>query len=139
MASVEIVEFTRLGATTPYAAGLDWSELVARLTTFAERDEKDGPGWSPVIYEDDTTRGNENVLAITAAVIDIDHDEPEWGLLDSSEYVAHTTYSHMTEENDPHWRVIIPFAKPVRRSKWKDTWRKLQFWLAPAADEACKD
>lgn len=139
MASVEIVEYTHLSATKPHATGLDWDDLVSRLTTFAERDAKDGPGWSPAIYEDDTTRGNENVFAITAAVIDIDHDEPEWGLLSNFEYVAHTTYSHMTEEDDPHWRVIIPFSRPVQRSKWKDTWRKIQFWLAPSADEACKD
>lgn len=137
MADISISEFQNLTATMPHAAGLEWNDLAARLTTFSERATKDGPGWSPVIYEDDTTRGNENVLGITAAVIDIDHDDPEWGLLDTFEYVAHTTYSHTDE--DRHWRVIIPFSRPVRRSKWKETWRKIQFWLAPAADEACKD
>lgn len=137
MADISIAEFQNLTATLPRTAGLEWGDLAARLTTFSERETKDGPGWSPVIYEDDTTRGNENVLGITAAVIDIDHDDPEWGLLDAFEYVAHTTYSHT--DQDHHWRVILPFSKPVRRSKWKDTWRKIQFWLAPGADEACKD
>jgi hypothetical protein len=137
MASISIAEFQNLRATLPAPSGLEWEALVERLTTFSERDEKDGPGWSPVIYDDDATRGNENVLGITAAVIDIDHDDPEWGLLDSFEYVAHTTFSHTDE--DRHWRVILPFSRPVRRTKWKDTWRKIQFWLAPAADEACKD
>lgn len=137
MAAISIAEFQNLRATIPAASGLEWDDLVLRLTTFVERDEKDGPGWSPVIYDDDATRGNENVLGLTAAVIDIDHDEPEWGLLESFEYVAHTTFSHT--EDDPHWRVILPFSKPVSRTRWRDTWRKIQFWLAPAADEACKD
>lgn len=137
MASIPIAEFQNLTATMPASVGMEWDALVSRLTTFSERDHKDGPGWSPVIYEDDKSRGNENVLGITAAVADIDHDEPEWELLNAFEYVAHTTYSHT--EADPHWRVILPFSKPVRRGRWKDTWRKLQFWLAPSADEACKD
>lgn len=137
MADISIAEFQNLTATMPASSGLEWDDLVCRLTTFSERDQKDGPGWSPVIYEDDKTRGNENVLGITAAVIDVDHDEPEWGLIDAFEYVAHTTFSHA--EDDPHWRVIIPFSRPVRRARWRETWRKIQFWLAPSADEACKD
>jgi hypothetical protein len=139
MPAVEIVEFARLASTRPYAAGLDWGDLAARLTTFAERDQKDGPGWSPAVYESGTTRGNENVAALTAAVIDIDHSEPDWPLLNAFEYVAHTTYSHMAEGDDPHWRVVIPFSQPVKRDDWGRTWRKIQFWLAPSADEACKD
>jgi hypothetical protein len=137
MAAVSIAEFSRLSATRPVAAGLEWEDLAARLTQFSEREQKDGPGWSPVIYEDGTTRGNDNVLELTAAVIDIDHDEPEWGLLSAFEYVAHTTFSHT--DKDRHWRVIIPFEYPVPRAEWKETWRRIQFWLAPAADEACKD
>lgn len=139
MAAVHIVEYERLNATTPYANGLDWDDLAERLTTFFERDRKDGPGWSPATYIDGASRGNESVIALTAAVIDIDGDTPEWGLLDAFEYVAHTTYSHMEEEDDPHWRIVLPFSRPVPRSEWKETWRKIQFWLAPAADEACKD
>lgn len=137
MAAVGIAEFPRLNAITPSANGLEWDDLAARLVSFSERDQKDGPGWSPVIYQPGTTRGNENVLQLTAAVIDVDHDEPEWGLLDAFEYVAHTTYSHT--EKDPHWRVILPFAMPVPSAEWRETWKRIQFWLAPAADEACKD
>lgn len=137
MASVPIVEFVRLAATAPSASGLEWDALAARLTTFSERSQKDGPGWSPVIYADGASRGNDNVLSITAAVIDIDHEEPDWPLLNAFEYVAHTTYSHTSD--DPHWRVIVPFSHPVQRADWRRTWRKIQFWLAPAADEACKD
>lgn len=137
MASIPFAEFQNLRATVPTEGGLDWEDLARRLTTFHERDTKDGPGWSPVVYEDDATRGNENVLGITAAVIDIDHDDPEWELLDAFEYVAHTTFSHT--EDDHHWRVVLPFVRPVKRARWRDTWRRIQFWLAPAADEACKD
>lgn len=137
MAAISIAEFQNLRATNPTIAGLEWDDLAKRLTTFSERETKDGPGWSPVIYDDDATRSNDGVLGITAAVIDIDYDVPEWGLLEGFEYVAHTTFSNADDE--PHWRVILPFSRPVRKSRWKDTWRKIQFWLAPAADEACKD
>lgn len=137
MAAVSIAEFQRKDANRPRAAGPEWEELANRLTTFSERTEKDGPGWSPVIYAAGTTRGNDNVRELTAAVIDIDGDEPEWGLLDAFEYVAHTTFSHT--EDDPHWRVILPFSYAVPKAEWKETWRRIQFWLAPAADEACKD
>lgn len=137
MVAISIAEFQNLRATTPNVAGLDWEDLAKRLTLFSEREQKDGPGWSPVTYLSNTTRSNESIESITAAVIDIDHDDPEWGLIDSFEYVAHTTYSH-TEE-DRHWRVILPLSTPVDREQWPSTWRKIQFWLAPAADEACKD
>jgi hypothetical protein len=140
MADVTIAEFPSLTSTAPSARGIEWDELAQRLLTFSERQKKDGPGWSPAIYKRGQSRGNEGVVALTAAVIDFDHEEPEWGLLEAFEYVAHTTYSHHQDNPScPHWRVILPFADPVRKKDWKDTWRKLQFWLAPGADEACKD
>lgn len=140
MADVTIAEFPNLMATTPAERDLGWDELAHRLLTFSERTKKDGPGWSPAMYKEGKTRGNDGVIAVTAAVIDYDHEEPEWGLLDAFEYVAHTTYSHHHDDTDcPHWRVILPLDKPVRRARWKDIWLRIQFWLAPGADEACKD
>lgn len=140
MAALSISEFQQLEATTPYAADMEWDALADNLTTFSERSQKNGPGWSPVIYSAGKTRGNEGVEKISAAVIDIDHEAPEWGLLEAFEYVAHTTFSHHRDKDDcPHWRIIIPFSAPVLKAEWGDLWRRIQFWLAPAADEACKD
>lgn len=140
MAAVKIAEFRNLMATTPTMAGLEWDELAARLLVFSEREHKDGPGWSPATYPAGKTRGNDDVENVTAAVIDIDHAEPDWGLIDTFEYVAHTTFSHGQDRPGcPHWRIVLPLERPVARNDWGDIWKRIHFWLAPGADESCKD
>ncbi|MGI8424173.1 MAG: hypothetical protein ACR2NO_08715, partial [Chloroflexota bacterium] len=134
---IHLAGFPRLTDTRPRPVRLAWSEIAQRLTVFDERTEKDGAGYSPAIYRPGTTRKNEHVEAITAAVLDIDHDTPAWELFEGFEFVAHTTFSHTAD--DPHWRLILPLARPVSAEEWPDVWERVRFRLCPNADDACKD
>jgi hypothetical protein len=78
----------------------------------------------------------------------VDHDEPHWRLLDGLEYVAHTTWKHhASDEHEdcqdrddcPHWRIILPLARPVLVNDWDELRRWIRFWLCSNADESAKD
>jgi hypothetical protein len=78
-----------------------------------------------------------NVVSLGAAVFDFDHVTPDWSLLDPYEYVAHTSFSHT--EDDPRWRVIVPFATPVPVDEWAEAWGRAHLWLGPSADPSCRN
>lgn len=106
--------------SNPTVRDVTWSELVEALTD-VRLGEKDGPAWSPA--EIDGKRANANVRAITVAVLDLDHIQPEvlervqerleWEELG---YVLHSTHSH--KEKDWNLRLVIPLTRPVLPSEW---------------------
>lgn len=134
---VTIAQFLSLASTRPRPVTLPWPDLARLLTRHSEQDTKDGPGWSPTVYEPGQSRGNNGVVEMTMAVLDLDHTVPDWRLIEDLEYVAHTTYSHTSE--DPHWRLVFPLEVPVPVTEWPVIWRRIFWWLQPTADPACKD
>src|SRR5215207_6174540 len=60
----------------------------------------------------------------------------DWPLLEEYEYVAHTSFSHA--DDDPRWRVIMPFVAPVPVDQWAEAWGRIHFWLGPTADASCR-
>lgn len=56
---------------------LEWEELGALLSTHERRPEKEGPGFSPVIADDDSTRANVSVRGVSVAVLDLDGPHSE--------------------------------------------------------------
>src|SRR5687767_8025406 len=78
---VAVSAFTGKTDTVPKPQRMAWPELVRRLTVHEERAQKDGKAWSPTIYEEGATRGNDGVAWVTMAVFDVDHAEPDWTLL----------------------------------------------------------
>ncbi len=140
--------FSSLQDTQPHPRVLPWDELVVRLTHHRVRTEKDGPGWSPAVYAPGATRGKAGIQAVTALVLDVDHQEPLWNLLDGLEYAAHTTWKHRANDphpecegrpDCPHWRIILPLSRPVLIAEWDAFRARARFWLCPNADEGAKD
>lgn len=145
MAELDVAFFVALRETSPLQLRLSWEEFVDRLSTHREQSIKDGPGFSAALYRAGYTRGNDGVESLSAAVVDVDHAEPLWHLLEGLEYVAFTSYSHGGAEkcegrkDCPHWRIVLPFATPVPREQWTDVRARVKFWLVPNADDGAKD
>lgn len=118
-----------------------WDRLVGYLTRHQERDQKDGPLWSPTLYKPDTTRAKANVTSVSCLVLDFDsgaHPEEfavSWGRF---AYVMHTTYQHTHDTQ--RWRVVFPLAKPVPADEWPNTWECLvRHFGGNSIDASCKD
>lgn len=118
-----------------------WDELAAILTEHQERDEKDGPLWSPTLYRANTARGKSNVESICCLVLDFDKGvdpatmTPRW---ERWAYALYTTFSHSPEY--PKWRVVFPFLTPIAGADWPNAWPQFaRTFGGDAADPACKD
>lgn len=131
--------------------GMSWVRIPIDKLIFSKfislrvRAEKDGPAFSPCIYEEGKSRGNGNVKEMTAIVFDIDNGTPfdehfNFGVF----HVAYTSWSHTPELEK--WRLIFPLAEPIPVRYWRHIWpRFIEMWneLVPqyqdAPDKACKD
>jgi len=68
-----------------------WRELVGWLSRHQERQEKDGPGWLPVIFRNRAARrANKNVAAVTLLVLDMDDGTPTTAIPSSGTGAAAT-------------------------------------------------
>jgi hypothetical protein len=81
-------------------------------------------------------------------VLDGDHGEVLWSLLDGLEYVAHTTWKHQARDKHegckgrsdcPHWRNVLPLARTVAANDWVEFRQRARFWLCPNSDEGVQD
>lgn len=145
---LDIVLYSELTDTVPQPQRVVWDRLITALTEHDIRTEKDGPGWSATVYRERTTRGKAGVQNVTALVLDVDHAEPQWSLLDGLEYVAHTTWKHHSGDEHadclgkpdcPHWRIVLPLLHPVQADDWEEFRARAKFWLCPNADDGAKD
>lgn len=121
----------------PVRFDLSWQSLSQRLCQYDERQTKDGRAWSPVTYRPGTTRGKENVEQVHALVLDIDHSVLPVDLLGTFEYVAHTTFSHASD--DPRWRVVLPLTHPVEGEDWPNFWLRANSYFGGCVDPQTKD
>jgi P4 family phage/plasmid primase-like protien len=144
---IHLARYSCLTDITATPKTATWDQLVVELTQHSERDARDGQLWSPVTFKDKASqaRQNDNIGTITAFVFDYDHMVPPWGLLDGHRYVAHTTHTHHANDQKcsrpdcPHWRVVVQIAKPIAAADFAVAWPRMVFWLAPDADQSCKD
>ncbi len=107
---------------------LSWADLVALLTEFDEREDKDGRGWSPTIYADGKRRSTRSVLEISCAVCDIDGSaQIDWSLitrrLEPFAWVAHSTFNFSADAFKV--RIVVPFVEPVPPHEWPRLWPRL--------------
>lgn len=122
---------------------MNWEQLVWMLSDFDERADKDGPLWAPVSILETGARGNNDVEAVHALVLD--YDSGIW--MDQAlepiraaglAWCGHTTHSHLAKPDCPKFRLAVPLSRPVPRADWPAFWG----WASvrfPGADPACKN
>jgi len=145
--AINVAFYPCLNDTVAEVTSVTWEQLAEELGQFTERQAKDGRLWSPVTFKDDkpARRANDNIDTVNAFTFDYDHQEPPWSLLEGLEYRAHTTHTHHANNpkcgrpDCPHWRVVVRITKPIAANDYPEAWRRLVFWLAPEADQSCKD
>ncbi|MES2192173.1 MAG: phage/plasmid primase, P4 family [Pseudomonadota bacterium] len=138
---LSIVLFNNQFDNEPSPREYTWKQLKAKyFSTHTVRKEKGGMVFSPVIYDEGTTRKNANVKAVYCAVFDIEHngafDEIRANLA-GYRYAAYSTFSH--RHSDPRYRLIIPLAKPVAAELWPIAWQRLNLWMGGIDDPSTKD
>jgi hypothetical protein len=84
-----------------------------------------------------TSRANAGVESVSCLVFDCDRVPPDEERLQSVHWMGHTTWSHTPQA--PRWRVVIPLARPVPATSWRDVWLRARAALCPEADPSCKD
>lgn len=122
---------------------LTWMELAQLVDHPDVRDTKDGPLFSPAVF-DRNKRAKQNVKEVCALMLDHDHeadfdrDTQIWAALGYA-VIAYTTYSHLRPpDNEIKFRVFIPLIEPIPRDEYELLWR----WAAaqsPSADPSAKD
>jgi hypothetical protein len=118
-----------LTKTRPTRHRFTWTDLSERFLKHRRSETKNVAGWSPAIYQEGHTRGNDYVISVSCAVGDFDHctnDDllavkdrlAELGLA----YVLYSTYSCTPDELA--FRVVIPFTESVGKDEWNDVWHR---------------
>lgn len=107
---------------------------------------KNGPYFCPSAIKDGVDRGNDGALSIDLLVFDFDGLTAVdmsliWGVLKPFEYVAMTSYSHLSRIKDykEAWRVVLPWAKTLTPSEYKAAWPRAAALVYGMTDPACKD
>ena len=134
------VTFSSVKSVQPVPVTGGWNGLRMLLSSHAERQHKlEGSLWSPAIYADGATRGNNGVVAMSAFVADLDGESIDGARerLNRYRHCAYTTYSHAT--GDEHWHVVLPFAHEVGAGSWRSVWQWCHRELGLNGDEVTHD
>lgn len=125
-----------------------WDQLLERIASPLVRAEKDGPLFSPAIF-DPPKRGKKNVTEVSMLVLDYDHhaniedDCAPWIDLELTFAVYSTHSSYQVTDSNPdaeeRFRVMIPLLEPIPGDKFPLLWQ----WAAGLAegkiDKSAKD
>jgi replicative DNA helicase len=140
-ATLAVATFKHARDNEPRQHHLSWDKLTDHLMRHQERDEKDGPLWSPTLYRPDTTRGKANVEAVSCLVLDFDKGTSPTEFTrgwDTWAYVAHTTFQHTEEQ--PRWRIAFPLSAPISGAEWPAAWECLvRHFGSGQVDSSCRD
>ena len=132
------VLFKNVKSIYPKPLASSWEQLKELLSFHEENAVKAaGALWSPVEYDQGTTRGNRNVRFVEALVVDMDGEAFDEARLDGLEWFAYSTYSHRLD--DPHYHLVLPLAERVPASLWRVVWQELHERINLRGDEATKD
>lgn len=146
---------------TPDAVSLTWAELIEVFSTTPDAacapsgaasslplctgrqcPAKVGVGWSPVNLVGER-RANENVRAVTAVVLDLDHIDDETlervrKAVAEYAHIIHSTHSH-NPPGDGCYRLVMPLSRPALPSEWPTVRRTMVEVLELPADPVAKD
>ncbi|MBW3623581.1 MAG: DUF927 domain-containing protein, partial [Armatimonadetes bacterium] len=126
----------------PVQRALSFEHLVKALQRHMEREEKDGPLFSPASYKPETTRANANVEAVSLALFDFD-DGTQWEDLKPKiisrelAYIVYSTFQHTHEA--PRFRLVLFPSQPVPGGDWPEVWKRLHHFIGGKNDRAAKD
>ncbi len=129
----------------PLVREFSWRGLQNILTTYEERDDKNGPAFIPAEFEDPENsderprRCLEHVKKVSLAVVDFDGGRTIKEAMDmfrEYEFILYTSHSHSLSKDK--FRLVIPLERPVSGADWIMAWRHLET-LAPGLDTQCKD
>lgn len=140
----------------PKLLEVEWADLARHLqshvrtacdhTAVKAKDcpAKFGKAWSPAEYAPGATRGKNGVVAITAAVFDLEGPEhqplPDEAMarvalaVEGYAYVCHSTHS-----GRGFYRLIMPLSRPVTPLEWPAVWAGIIAALGLPADPTCGD
>ena len=100
--------------------------------------KKNGPAIALARFRDGQTRKNENVVAMSGLVMDLDDiDENARGevfeRLGGVAFCAWTTFGSRWAKPGECWRVVVPFSHEVPAADWPGVWQALCLRFAPDA------
>ncbi len=117
-----------------------WDQIAKLLTMRHVRVVKSGAAFAPTQYKTGTTRANDNVLAVSMAVADIDDGTPLAELrlgIAAFAWVAYSSHSHTA--GHPKFRIVFPLIRACTPAEWETVWEGLNKLLGSHCDPACKD
>lgn len=139
------VTFKNAKKTHPHLADATWPALAARLQQCSVRgidpevSGKDGPGFSFARYAA-PRRSNENVLHLSALVLDVDGGASYDDLAAGIAHLEHVAYStHRSTAAHPKFRLVFPLVRDVSPAEWLRLWQAGAALIAGNADKAAKD
>ena len=103
-----------------------------------------GDAFSPAVYEEGATRGNQGVSEITALVFDLDDlDGGQWKkVLENAKsyaYVFWTTFKHLQDDYGERYRLLLPVTRPITPREFRTVWGAVNNMLGGLADKSTKD
>lgn len=113
--------------------------LARALTTFRDTPRKDAvPTWAPIETCREGRR-NEDVLALSCLVLDVDDGTEQRELAPAFPYasIIHTSWSHSADK--PKWRAVYPLATPCPAIYWRRLFAWAQGRAGGHLDPACKN
>ena len=122
-----------------------FEKMFFDLAQETRKDKKSAPLISPAIYQDKTTRANENVLGwANWCAVDIDEhnfsDPIEKDILEHYGKWNHICYSTASSTiKKPKFRMVFPLSKPVHKDSIKHFWYALNKELGDVGDPQTKD
>ncbi len=118
--------------TKPQKVERTWEKICKRLESPAVRAEKDGPLFSPAVFNP-PERKKANVVELSMLVVEYDHhasladDLSCWRSL-GIRFAVYTTHSHrrVTDSNlnaEDRFRIIIPLSEPIPAPHFAKLWQ----------------
>ena len=95
--------------------------------------------WAPALYAPGARRESDQILQLSALVLDFDGGKEIAEATAEFEdwlHVVHTTWSHTPER--PKFRLVLPLAAPVLAADWSSVWAWADARCGHAADPAMK-
>lgn len=128
--------------------GRTWEEICRNFRNPRIRLEKDGPLFSPAVFEP-PFRAKVNAKRLSLLVFDLDHATKLVTIKSSLSklacaFIISSTHSHLrkTESNpnaEARYRIVIPLAEPIPATHFLSLWKKIKNRTDLNVDEAAKD